>query len=316
MIAINMFLVKLSTFFANVIRSTCKFVLHWMSSTGEIIRICSSTNGCHSAAMTSSFATSLRKSKQLSTYNKIIFYPKVFSVNAALENILEVKKTTNRPNSITIANISHCLGSLRSVNCIQAKFDSLRKEPFDSLNPKHVVLLEKLWENMMPGIHREGGLVSSEWSALGFQGKDPASDFRGMGMLGLVQLVYFSENRSTAARDLLLESNHPRRWFPFAATGINMTKFVSELLAETRLHRAIFTHLENNTLTDLSRVGDTHASECDSLMAACEPVHAIYCLLFEDFHRLWVRRDPRDVMSFAVIFEELKAEYRQRYDEV
>jgi hypothetical protein len=167
---------------------------------------------------------------------------------------------------------------------------------------------------MMPGVHREGGLVSSEWSALGFQGKDPASDFRGMGMLGLVQLVHFSKHRGVAARDLLLESNHPRRWFPFAATGINMTKFVSELLTETRLHRVIFTHLESNALTDLSRVNGTLSSDSDALSAACGAVHDIYCLLYEDFHRLWVRRDPRDVMSFAAIFEELKAEYRQRYD--
>jgi hypothetical protein len=50
-------------------------------------------------------------------------------------------------------------------------------------------------------------------------GKDPSSDFRGMGVLGLHQLVYFSEMREHDSKLILLESNHSRRFFPFAATG-------------------------------------------------------------------------------------------------
>jgi len=31
--------------------------------------------------------------------------------------------------------------------------------------------------------------VSDQWTDLGFQGHDPATDFRGMGLLGLQQLM-------------------------------------------------------------------------------------------------------------------------------
>jgi hypothetical protein len=31
--------------------------------------------------------------------------------------------------------------------------------------------------------------ISDHWAELGFQGKDPATDFRGMGVLGLDQLL-------------------------------------------------------------------------------------------------------------------------------
>lgn len=39
-------------------------------------------------------------------------------------------------------------------------------------------LLEKLWNHLKPDVKREGGRITEEWGEIGFQGKDPASDFR------------------------------------------------------------------------------------------------------------------------------------------
>jgi len=44
-----------------------------------------------------------------------------------------------------------------------------------------------------------------------------------MGLLGLHQLLHFASTRPAQAKAVLLESHHPRRFFPFAATGINIT---------------------------------------------------------------------------------------------
>jgi hypothetical protein len=48
------------------------------------------------------------------------------------------------------------------------------------LPPPHVqqAMLESLWEALKPGVSRQGGRITSEWGEIGFQGKDPASDFR------------------------------------------------------------------------------------------------------------------------------------------
>ena len=86
---------------------------------------------------------------------------------------------------------------------------------------------------------------SQDWGMIGFQGSNPATDFRGMGMLGLLQLHYYSNwNGGTSAKNALTTANHSVRYFPFAATGINITKFCIELLRECRLHHFLFiTHI-------------------------------------------------------------------------
>lgn len=47
-------------------------------------------------------------------------------------------------------------------------------------NPTIQAMLEALWAALKPGVSRQGGRVTSEWGEIGFQGKDPATDFRYM----------------------------------------------------------------------------------------------------------------------------------------
>merc|ERR1739841_56420 len=84
----------------------------------------------------------------------------------------------------------------------------------------------------------------------GFQQKDPSSDFRGMGLLGLIQLVYFSELFSQDAINLLHTSQYDQFFFPFAATGINLTAYVLELLEKTHLHAFIMKQMDQILLQD------------------------------------------------------------------
>ena len=46
----------------------------------------------------------------------------------------------------------------------------------------------QLWIVLTNGEHLESR-TSSQWTQIGFQGEDPQTDFRGMGMLGLDQLM-------------------------------------------------------------------------------------------------------------------------------
>ena len=40
---------------------------------------------------------------------------------------------------------------------------------------------------------------SDQWGEIGFQGRDPATDFRGLGILSLSNLVYFSKQHPSEA---------------------------------------------------------------------------------------------------------------------
>jgi hypothetical protein len=143
------------------------------------------------------FSTSLFLSKKLHMYRTIIFHGKPFDVGAAARNIVERKSIKEQSNLLVITNIKHCLHALRLVNVVRCKLiDGYQKVSFDKGSEADNALLERLWTNMMPNVKRSRVFVSEEWGELGFQGKDPTTDFRGMGLLGLEQLVYFSEKRT------------------------------------------------------------------------------------------------------------------------
>ena len=65
----------------------------------------------------------------------------------------------------------------------------------DESNPEHAGLLKRLWVCGF-GAERPFEMPSERWVHLGFQCEDPRKDFRGMGVLGLSNLVYFGEQYS------------------------------------------------------------------------------------------------------------------------
>lgn len=66
-------------------------------------------------------------------------------------------------------------------------------------------------------------------SAAARQSKDPTTDLRGMGVLGLYTLVYFVEQYPAVAHAIV----HSGRAYPFAAVGINVTQMLCSLLGLT-----------------------------------------------------------------------------------
>jgi len=125
-------------------------------------------------------------------------------------------------------------GVLRQLAYYHGWVERLQREaatPYDATSAVHEQLLQRLWralseDTLWPA--RRG----HHWQALGFQGDDPATDFRGMGILGLHSLVHFAEEHHDVARRVLLQSQHPVRWFPFAITGISVANFVRKLLRD------------------------------------------------------------------------------------
>eukprot|EP00741_Cyanophora_paradoxa_P019903 tig00021178_g19208.t1 len=103
----------------------------------------------------------------------------------------------------------------------------LMRVPYSSERPDHEALLMRLWRTAFPGVALTARR-SAQWSKLGFQGMDPATDFRGMGLLGLHNLVYFVEGYPAVVREVL--TAEPERGYPFAAAGINITRMLTSIL--------------------------------------------------------------------------------------
>lgn len=54
-------------------------------------------------------------------------------------------------------------------------------------------LLRELWEAAFPG--EEFAVPSRRWKDMGWQGTDPATDFRGGGLMALQNLVYMAHRK-------------------------------------------------------------------------------------------------------------------------
>ena len=109
------------------------------------------------------------------------------------------------------------------------QYDKLRKELYDKNNHQHEELLMRLWRAVFPDETLQSR-VSEQWKQMGFQGTDPATDFRGMGLLGLMNLIYIAENHSNTFRRIVKgQASRDDFLYPVAVAGIS----ISHLLTTT-----------------------------------------------------------------------------------
>ncbi|OAY67819.1 ELMO domain-containing protein A, partial [Ananas comosus] len=102
---------------------------------------------------------------------------------------------------------------------------------YDSLNKEHQEALRALWYASYPGVELLG-LISEQWKEMGWQGKDPSTDFRGGGFISLENLLFFARNYPKSFQDLLRKQDGDRAlWeYPFAVAGVNITFMLIQML--------------------------------------------------------------------------------------
>mmetsp|Transcript_28985 Transcript_28985/g.39813 ORF Transcript_28985/g.39813 Transcript_28985/m.39813 type:complete len:306 (+) Transcript_28985:22-939(+) len=293
----------------------------------EIIRICSTERFRTNSIMISAFASEISRSTRLQRYTKLV-ENEIFLTDYALEHVIAVKNLDINDKQL-VENVALCLDALRLVHVVFNKILYLRSQAFDlSENGDHSLLMDILWINLVTVGESTQQFNSQltdsttrDWKLLGFQSNEPTTDFRGMGILGLHQLVYFTTKRPASAFKILTGSKKSVGYFPFAVTGINITQFVLSLLAEARLHQTFFSKYESivfsvmtNHSNDNFSLQFNRASYNDICVdKACDILHEIYCDIYEEFYSLWMERNPVDIMSFPLIFDELKEIIRGKY---
>lgn len=167
-----------------------------------------------------------------------------------------------------------------------------RESRFEKENKEHMKLLCTLWKRLK-GTETVPTIPGSEWVSIGFQGRDPSTDFRGMGLLGLDQLKRFVDSNRAIASDIFeqVSSEESNLWMPFAITGINITSFQYQLLMSGRLDKLLY--------------------DAPVLMATA--YDKVYANIFAALVQHWTDSNPRDIMDFPRIYGEVKTRLLKQY---
>ncbi|KAJ3680561.1 hypothetical protein LUZ60_016839 [Juncus effusus] len=166
---------------------------------------------------------------------------------------------------------------------------------YDRSNDDHQESLKTLWYTSYPGIELLG-LISEQWKEMGWQGKDPSTDFRGGGFISLENLLFFAKTFPKSFHELLKKQNGDRAlWeYPFAVAGVNITFMLIQMLdlqaAKPRtLLGAIFLKL----LSENERAFDI-----------------LYCIAFKLMDHLWLNMRA-SYMDFNAVMKATKRQLEQ-----
>lgn len=87
--------------------------------------------------------------------------------------------------------VKEALIRINFYNSLSNQVESLRKTSFSYQNKLHCELILDLWNALKSDerLESDNKLITKQWIDIGFQSSDPSTDFRGMGMLGLTNLV-------------------------------------------------------------------------------------------------------------------------------
>ncbi|GFY66081.1 ELMO domain-containing protein 1 [Trichonephila inaurata madagascariensis] len=201
-------------------------------------------------------------------------------VEYAMKLTIDVKGIKPSFHMPFINNYKNCLYQIYGYKQLLYEVEILRKTPYSSENKEHEDKLLKLWALLNPDKPLQSR-ISKQWTEIGFQGDDPKTDFRGMGILGLENLLYFATEHCEAARHVLLHSNHPNYGYSFAIVGINLTSMAYDMLKNQSLQVHFYNSIKGKPSID--------------------HFHFVYCYLFYEFDKFWLSEKPRDIMEFSRI---------------
>ncbi|KFP65479.1 ELMO domain-containing protein 2, partial [Cariama cristata] len=206
-------------------------------------------------------------------------------VEKCVRDVMKEKKIDQKDTGFK-TNLHISLLQISGYKKLYLNVENLRKVPYDSDNEEHEEQLIELWNLLMPHENLKAR-ITKQWCDIGFQGDDPKTDFRGMGLLGLVNLVYFSKHYTDEARQILSRSNHPNLGYSYAIVGINLTEMAYSLLKNGALKSHLY-----NVVSGLPQM---------------EHFHQFYCYLVYEFDKFWFEEEPESIMHFN--------QYREKFHE-
>jgi len=176
-----------------------------------------------------------------------------------------------------VRRLTLSFGQIRGHKKLREAVEQRRAIAYDPTNQEHEKKLLKLWKLLKPGEELDAR-KTLQWQLIGFQGDDPATDFRGMGILGLENLVFYAQYDAENCKRLLKIADNEVYGFPFCIAGITFTALCKQLLFENYLKN----HFANTLKT----------------AATMDNFNQVYCRIFNLFGDYWETVKPENVMFF------------------
>nr|BAC29561.1 unnamed protein product [Mus musculus] len=268
-------------FYGHFFRFWMKWLLRQMTGKCELQRIFDTYGG---AQRTYRIENSLTYSKNKVLQNATRVAQS--ELDRCIANIMKEKNICSEKDTSFQICMRTCLLQITGYKQLYHDVENVRKKPYDSANAQHEKMLLKLWSLLMP-TKKLTARISKQWADIGFQGDDPKTDFRGMGILGLINLVYFSENYTSEAHQILSRSNHPKLGYSYAIVGINLTEMAYSLLKSGALKLHLYNFVPG--------------------VPTMEHFHQFYCYLVYEFDKFWLEEEPESIMYFNL--------YREKFHE-
>ena len=117
----------------------------------------------------------------------------------------------------------------------------IAKCPYDGSNPTHDRMLQTIYKTLT-GTSNDCAPSGPHWTDIGFQGNDPSTDLRGIGMLGLLLFLRLLEKDPVFTRRWYLSSRQEEYHFPLLCTSFNLTLCCLESLRMGTLYALSNTH--------------------------------------------------------------------------
>lgn len=191
-----------------------------------------------------------------------------------------------RPEA-THSRISRVFGSTRMTKKLHNERNTvfaIALCKFDDHNPLHTRALSTIYQ-YLTGVTSPCPRFGSHWEDIGFQGSDPTDDFRGVGMLSILQLVWFlgTPHTTPIALEIFHYSKTGPNPLPFCVISINITCIVLQALREGRLSR-----------------------ECNRLDQVFVVCNNLYASIYVSFFHNW-RRHQKGVMELGNVLQDVGA---------
>nr|CAG4649558.1 EOG090X0AMT [Scapholeberis mucronata]SVE93786.1 EOG090X0AMT [Scapholeberis mucronata] len=239
-----------------------------------------------------------KKIKKLSEYLERAVSEKRFNqtgsnkiISNTVETICSIKNIRPDVHQPFGKLFGDCVSVIYGYKQLLNKLEDLKSTKYDSTNLDHEQNLLELWDSLMSPKQLQSR-ISNLWKEIGFQGDDPSTDFRGMGVLGLANLNYLANNYKDVVLQVLSHSHHPKYGYPFAIVGINLT------------------HLSYSLWKDGSAKSHVYNLCCQTSSSPVPSIlhfHRFYCYLFVEFDKYWMAEKPSTIMEF----ERIRAQFEK-----